>query len=102
MLAVADGRPIAFKGRMPLVANWFAIGIGLVSMSFGYRLFCGKRSVLLTNLAAGALLALLGMGLAVLGIRGATATSHHRNPDWQRPSSEQKIHKSIRGVERFV
>ena len=84
---------------MPIVTNWLAIGIGLISMFLGYRLFCGKRSVLLTNLVAGALLALIGMGLTVAGIRGASRPHPVKSPDWQRPVQIENFSKA---VDRFV
>jgi hypothetical protein len=71
--------------------------LGLLSIFLGYRLFCGlagesrRWSRLLTNLVAGALLALFGVGILIADIRGISATASDQRPEWQRKSSQQDL-----------
>lgn len=64
---------------------WVRAGIaviGAVSVYLGYKLFCDipQESRRLTNFIAGALLAVLGLGILLTEIRamGATEEAHHR------------------------
>jgi hypothetical protein len=57
---------------------------GILSIFLGYRLFCdlsratlaGARSVSLTNLASGALLAVFGLGILVADVHGTGIATH--------------------------
>jgi putative Mn2+ efflux pump MntP len=53
---------------------------GALSIYFGYRLFCHSRHW--PTLIAGALLALLGVGMLVADVRKPLAD--HGRPDWQK------------------
>jgi hypothetical protein len=53
---------------------------GVLSIYFGYRLFCHTRRW--TSLVAGAFLALLGMGMLVADVRKPIVS--HSRPDWQK------------------
>jgi hypothetical protein len=89
--------------------------IGILSVYLGYRLFCGiaeqrtgKPSLLITNLASGALLALFGIGILVAGLRGYGDTAPAVHPQWQKKSAHhgpfglEKIVKPPNAVERTV
>lgn len=91
----------------------FAV-IGLLSVFLGYRLFCGLAerksatlSVLVTNVASGALLALFGMAILVMDVRGY---SEHApaSPAWQKKSAQhglfapEKSRKPASTEDRFV
>lgn len=91
-----------------------AIG-GALSIYLGYRLFCdiafqkpARRSILLTNMASGALLALFGLGILVAEVRGIAVAAHYRHPDWQKKSSEErsleapKLNKGTQAMDRLV
>jgi len=68
-----------------LAAGALAVA-GAVSIYLGYRLFCYSRGWY--TLAAGALLALLGMGLLVADVRNPAVPQ--RRPEWQRQLKIQR------------
>jgi hypothetical protein len=68
---------------------------GALSIYLGYRLFCGLSyrnswSILLTNLASGALLAIFGLGILIAGVRGIPASTRGSRPAWQKKSAEER------------
>jgi hypothetical protein len=81
-------------------ATWLKLAmmaIGGVSLYMGYRLFCDapqvseeRRSIVLRNFVAGALLALLGLGILFHEARAFAAQSHeaHRGFNRTRPTEE--------------
>ena len=88
--------------------------IGLLSVFLGYRLFCGvadrksaRPSSLFINIASGALLALFGMGILVVDVRGHSERAPV-SPEWQKKSAEhglfrpEKQHRTAGTEDRFV
>jgi hypothetical protein len=76
-------------------ATWLKLAmmaIGGVSLYMGYRLFCDTpqvseerlRAVVLRNFVAGALLALLGLGILFHEARAFAAQSHEARRGWNR------------------
>lgn len=65
---------------------------GVLSIYFGYRLFCHSRRW--CAVVAGALLALLGTGMLVADVRKPIV--HHTRPDWQKRLNieRQTAHRS--------
>ncbi|HEX4276410.1 MAG TPA: hypothetical protein VHZ74_13695 [Bryobacteraceae bacterium] len=72
---------------------------GAVCIYLGYRLFCNSHR--LATLAAGAVLALCGVGILAADARDLGPSAHHARPDWQRKSS-QRPPASSKYPERFV
>jgi hypothetical protein len=98
----------------------FAV-IGVISVYLGYRLFCdisypeisysrtsARRSTVRRNLAAGALLAIFGLGMLVADARGMRNAAHRAHPAWQRKSTEEgsfgvpKFNRRTGIIERLV
>ena len=76
-------------------ATWLKLAmmaIGGVSLYMGYRLFCDApqageervRSVVLRNFVAGALLAVLGLGILFNEARAFASQSHEAHRRWNR------------------
>ncbi len=91
-------------------AIWLRLAIaaiGAVSLYFGYRLFCDVPQRRFSNLAAGALLAIAGLGILFVEARGISATGSHRHHGWSNKPAEQgsfdapRLHPA-RVIERFA
>ena len=69
---------------------------GALGIFLGYRLFCDSslhksRTGLLTNLASGALLALLGLGILIADFRGFQTGATASHPAWQKKSTSEGV-----------
>ena len=83
--------------------------IGTLSIYLGYRLFCDRRPVLLTNLASGALLALFGLGILLADVRAMRPPGPDFHPAWEnRKSTEDgsfeapRLNRQTKVVERMA
>ena len=81
-----------------------AVGAG--SLYLGYKLFCDVPQRRFSNLAAGALLAIFGLGILFAEARGIAATTRHPQHGWSgtRPTEqgsydEPRLHR-VRLIER--
>jgi len=91
---------------------WVRAGIaliGAVSIYLGYKLFCDvpQENRRLTNFVAGALLAVLGLGIVLTEIRamGATEQAHrrlHRSRSTEVGSYDQPVLHRTKAVERIA
>ncbi len=92
------------------------MAIGGVSLYTGYRLFCDTpqvsehrlRVVVLRNFVAGALLAVLGLGILFTEARAFAAQSHEARRSWNRKKPAQqgsfeapRLHREI-AVQRIA
>jgi hypothetical protein len=85
--------------NIPQTHEWVRAAMavaGVLSIYLGYRLFCNiaaqrtlRRSILLTNMASGALLALFGLGILVADVRAVGAIAHRSESSWEKKSSQQ-------------
>ena len=82
-------------------ATWLRLlmmAIGGMSLYVGYRLFCdaplvapkSTRASVLRNFVAGALLAVLGLGILFVEARGLSARSHETHGGWNRNKSAEQ------------
>lgn len=85
-------------------------GIGAVSLYFGYKLFCdvSQATRRISSFAAGALLAVFGLGLLFVearGIAAATKLAHHESnrsqPAEQGSWAAPRLHR-VRVIERTI
>ena len=76
---------------------------GILSLFLGYRLFCDVRSRSITSLAAGALLALLGVGILIADARSMGRAASAGHPGWQMKSKNTpQLRRAPISVERFI
>ena len=74
------------------------MAIGGISLYIGYRLFCDTprvsqaraHSVVLRNFVAGALLAVVGLGILFTAARSLAAQNHEAHRRWNRPKPAQQ------------
>jgi hypothetical protein len=82
-------------------ATWLKLAmmaIGGVSLYTGYRLFCDApqaseeriRGVVLRNFVAGALLAVLGLGILFHSARALAAQSHEAHQGWNKTKPTER------------
>jgi sulfite exporter TauE/SafE len=87
------GWRIAFNGRTnarrlaTMDTIWMRLAmaaLGAVSLYLGYKLFCdlSQENRRVSNLVAGALLAVFGLGLLFAQARGIAATAKHPSQRW--------------------
>lgn len=80
--------------------------IGSLSLYLGYKLFCDRRPVLVTNLVAGALLAIFGVGILIADVRAIRSPHSDSNPARRHNSTEEgsyeRFHRTARVADRRV
>jgi hypothetical protein len=107
-----SGKVIRSQNDVDITQAWVRVAIaaiGALSVYLGYRLFCDRRPVLLTNLISGALLAMFGLGILVAdarSLRPSDPDSHHSRR--QRKATEEgsfrapRLNKRIDPTERTI
>jgi hypothetical protein len=88
-----SGKVIRSQNDVDITQAWVRVAIaaiGALSVYLGYRLFCDRRPVLLTNLISGALLAVFGLGILVADARSLRASGSDSHPaSRQRKATEE-------------
>jgi len=92
--------------------DWMRVAMavtGTLSIYLGYRLFCGiSYRNTLTNLVAGALLAIFGLGFLIADVRSIAAGPDSPSASQRRKSTEEgsfqtpKFNKHIKVAEHLI